>query len=246
MIRVSWAPYNIVSPVLLIVSILAAILIDAIRTARKLGNTYELKGYNKWYVYLGLIVVMSFIPDLVRGFYGQAFKIPSGGMTDTLLIGDHIMVSKLAYGINHPLVDGKLISFDPPQRGDIIVFKYPEDESKNFIKRVIGLPDDTIEIRNKQVWINGTPLVEAYVKHVDPNVIPASGQPRDNLAPLRVQPDSYFVLGDNRDQSLDSRFWGFVKLSKILGKASVIYWSWYGRGNAIDWVRWERIGKEIR
>ncbi len=167
-------------------------------------------------------------------------------MVPTLTIGDHILVTKFLYDFKLPYWDTILIRFSEPQRGDIIVFKFPEDESKDFIKRVIGLPGDTVEIRNKQVSINGEPLVEPYVQHLDPNILPHQVQPRDNLGPMIVPPDSYFVMGDNRDQSLDSRFWGFVKLEKIKGKAFLIYWSWNGQGALAHWVRWERLGKTIQ
>ena len=173
----------------------------------------------------------------------QAFKIPSGSMIPTLTIGDHILVTKFLYNIKAPFSDTILVRFSEPQRGDIIVFKYPEDESKDFIKRVIGVPGDTLEVRNKRVWINGELLPEPYVQYTDPNI---QGHPRDNLGPMTVPPDSYFVMGDNRDQSLDSRFWRFVRLPKIKGKAFLIYWSWNGQGSLSHWVRWERLGKTIR
>lgn len=176
----------------------------------------------------------------------QAFKIPSGSMVPTLTIGDHILVTKFLYNIKMPFWDTIVVRFSEPQRGDIIVFKFPEDESKDFIKRVVGLPGDTVEIRNKRVWINEALLPEPYTQHVDPNILPHQVQPRDNLGPLTVPPESFFVMGDNRDQSLDSRFWGFVKLSKIKGKAFLIYWSWNGQGSIANWVRWERLGKAIR
>ena len=133
-----------------------------------------------------------------------------------------------------------------PDRGDIIVFMFPEDETKDFIKRVIGLPGDRVEVRDKNVYINGQPLSEPYTQHVDPAVLPHQVQPRDNLGPLTVPSDSYFVMGDNRDQSLDSRFWGYVKREKIKGKAFLIYWSWDSRGDLAHMVRWERIAKLIR
>ncbi len=129
-------------------------------------------------------------------------------------------------------------------RGDVIVFQYPEDESKDFLKRVVGLPGDTIEIKDKIVYINGA-LVDdkAYTKRVDPDTIKREINPRDNFGPVVVPGKSYFVLGDNRDQSLDSRFFGYVEASKIKGKVSVIYWSWDGKDSR---VRWERIGRSIQ
>jgi signal peptidase I len=238
-------PYTLFLCLLVMIVASVAVIVDAVRTARRLGDTYQLKTYNRWHIYLAAIVLFGFAldaPTIIKTFYVQSFKIPSGAMMDTLLPGDHIEVMKFFYAIPNPFSESPIMHLGSPKRGDIIVFKFPEDESKNFIKRVIGVPGDTIEIRNKQLWINSAQLTETYVKHVDPNVIPASVQARDILGPLTVPPDSYFVLGDNRDQSLDSRFWGFVKSSKILGKARVIYWSWDSKNFQ---VRWERIGKPI-
>lgn len=211
--------------------------------------------------YAEAIVIAIVLALVIRVFVVQAFKIPSGSMIPTLLIGDHILVSKLAYGLQWPqdcqfdvgfppvicYSSTLLIEFNTPQRGDIIVFRYPEDEKKDFIKRIIGLPGDTIAIRNKVVFVNGRRLnEEAYTQHVDPNILDGLISPRDNFGPVTVPQESYFVMGDNRDQSLDSRFWGFVKFHKIKGKAFLIYWSWSGQGPWTEWVRWERIGKLIR
>ena len=199
-----------------------------------------------WREYAEAIVIAIILALFIRTFVVQAFKIPSGSMIPTLTIGDHILVTKFLYSIKMPFWDTIVVRFSEPQRGDIIVFKFPEDESKDFIKRVVGLPGDKVEIRSKRVWINEELLPESYTQHVDPNTLPHQVQPRDNLGPLTVPPESYFVMGDNRDQSLDSRFWGFVKLPKIKGKAFLIYWSWNGQGPLAKWVRWERLGKAIR
>jgi signal peptidase I len=207
------------------------------------------------------IIVAMLLAFAIRVFVVQAFKIPSGSMIPTLLIGDHILVSKLSYGIQWPgdckvrlsfppvtcYTSHTLISFGPPQHGDIIVFRYPEDEDKDFIKRIVGLPGDRIEIRNKSVLVNGTLLEDhAYTQRVDPGIIDGTINPRDNFGPVTVPAGSYFVMGDNRDQSLDSRFWGYVSGEKIRGKAFRIYWSWSGQGRWEHWVRWERLGKAIR
>ena len=157
-------------------------------------------------------------------------------MVPTLLIGDHIYVDKLIYGL------GK-----HPERGDIIVFKFPEDETKDFVKRIVGIPGDAIEIRNKQVRLNGAPIDDhSYTQRIDPGIIDGSVNPRDNFGPVIVPDNSYFVLGDNLDQSLDSRFWGYVEAPKIRGKATIIYWSWSGLGKWSEWVRWRRIGQRIQ
>jgi signal peptidase I len=175
----------------------------------------------------------------IRTFVVQAFKIPSGSMIPTLSIGDHILVNKFVYGIKMPLTDWVMVTFSQPQRGDVVVFKYPEDESKDFIKRVVGVPGDKVEVRDKSVYVNGALADTAHTQHTDPSV---QDNRRDNFGPVTVPPGSYFVMGDNRDQSLDSRFWGFVKQNKIRGKAFLVYWSWDG---ADTWVRWSRIGRVI-
>lgn len=214
-----------------------------------------------WREYAEAIIIAMILAFTIRVFVVQAFKIPSGSMIPTLLIGDHILVNKMAYGIQLPqdcefdisfppvtcYSSTLLVEFDKPQRGDIIVFRYPEDEDKDFIKRIVGIPGDTIHIRNKIVYVNGKPLNDkAWTQRIDPGIIDGRISPRDNLDPITVPPNSYFVMGDNRDQSLDSRFWGYVKMNKIKGRAFLVYWSWKGQGPISEWVRWDRIGKIIR
>lgn len=152
------------------------------------------------------------------------------------------MVNKFVYGIRIPYLDRVLIPVSRPEREDIIVFKYPKDESKDFIKRVIGLPGDTVEVRNKEVYVNEKLIDDTYAIHRDDNGPFRAVPKRDNYGPVSVPLDSYFVMGDNRDRSLDSRFWGFVHFSKIKGKAFIIYWSWDGSDR---WVRWDRIAKMV-
>jgi signal peptidase I len=179
----------------------------------------------------------------IRTFIVQAFKIPSGSMIPTLQIGDHILVNKLAYGIRVPLYGHYLVDFGKVQRGDVIVFIFPEDRSKDFIKRVVAVAGDTVEIRGKKITINGKQVDDphAHFEGDDPqNVLPAS---RDDFGPTRVPENQLFVMGDNRDRSYDSRFWGFVNLDDVRGKAFLIYWSWDGGDR---WVRWERLGNVIR
>jgi signal peptidase I len=187
------------------------------------------------------IVVALLLAFVIRAFIVQAFKIPSGSMLETLQIGDHLLVSKFAYDVRLPstifldTTDGKVIyKTGDPDRGDIIVFKFPEDETKDFIKRVIGLPGDTLEIRDKVVYINGEALDEPYTRHTKYTTEPI----RDNFGPFVVPEGQYFVMGDNREGSYDSRWWGTVKREKIVGKALVIYWSW---GSLTD-IRLDRIG----
>ena len=211
--------------------------------------------------YAEAIVVAMLLAFAIRVFVVQAFKIPSGSMIPTLLIGDHILVSKLSYGVQWPThckfqmalppvncyASQAIIEFGKPQRGDIIVFRFPEDEEKDFIKRIVGTPGDTVQIRNKAVLVNGIPLDDkSFTQRIDPGIIDGTINPRDNFGPLTVPEGAYFVMGDNRDQSLDSRFWGYVREEKIRGKAFRIYWSWSGQGRWTEWVRWERFGKAIQ
>ena len=210
--------------------------------------------------YLKAILFALILALLIRAFVVQAFKIPSGSMLDTLLIGDHLLVTKFAYDFKIPFT-GTAIELNDPEPGDIIVFLYGQDVPnltdeprrwlecnlpfqgyadetcpKDFIKRVIGVPGDIVEVRNKNVLINGRELREPYVQHTDPYRLV---KPRDSFGPIKVPENKYFVLGDNRDESLDSRFWGFVDRERIRGKAWRIYWSW----EAGEGPRLERIGR---
>ncbi len=221
--------------------------------------------------YAEAIIIALLLAFTIRVFVVQAFKIPSGSMIPTLLIGDHILVSKMAYGIQWPgdcrfewtgpinlspkrwrmpvecYATRMLIRFGKPQRGDIIVFRFPEDEEKDFIKRIVGTPGDTVQVRNKVVLVNGQPLDDKpFTQRIDPGIIDGTINPRDNFGPVTVPEDSYFVMGDNRDQSLDSRFWGYVREEKIKGKAFRIYWSWNDQDEGMKKVRWDRLGKAIQ
>lgn len=192
--------------------------------------------------YLEALVWAVVLALVIRTWAFQAFKIPSGSMKPTLLIGDHLLVSKSSYGLKLPFSDRILIPFGEPQRGDIIVFRFPEDRDKDFIKRLIGLPGDTVEVRNKQVLINGQLLDDPWAHYSDRIILPHGVQPRDNFGPVQVPPDHYFVMGDNRDQSYDSRFWfggkgGFVPRKDILGRAVIIYWSWEDESFGVRWSR---------
>jgi len=189
------------------------------------------------------IVVAILLALFIRAFVVQAFKIPSGSMKPTLLIGDHILVNKFIYGIKLPFWGKTIIPIKDPKRGDIVVFKFPEDPSKDFIKRVVGIAGDTVEVRDKQVYLNQKPIRNSHAVNTDPSEIPAALQPRDNFGPVTVPPHSLFVMGDNRDHSYDSRFWGFVDLEALKGKAFIIYWSWDKKDFG---VRWGRIGSLLR
>jgi signal peptidase I len=193
--------------------------------------------------YAEAIAIAIVIAFFIRAFVIQAFKIPSGSMKPTLLIGDHILVNKFIYGIKIPYFRTMFIPITDPQRGDVAVFIYPEDRSKDFIKRVIGIGGDTIEIRNKKIYLNGLPYTDKHGIYTDDFIIPGVVQPRDNVGPVLVPKGYLFVMGDNRDQSYDSRFWGFVPLRDVLGKAFIIYWSWNGNDHS---VRWSRFGQLLR
>lgn len=172
------------------------------------------------------IVIALVLALFIRTFVVQAFKIPSGSMEPTLLIGDHLLVNKFLYGTKIPFTDIKVLPLREPERGDVIVFIYPVDPSKDFIKRVIGLSGDKVEVINKKVYVNGKAVEDPHAHFADNLILPKGSEPRDNFGPVTVPQDSLFVMGDNRDRSYDSRFWGFVKKSEIKGKAFIIYWSW--------------------
>ena len=193
--------------------------------------------------YAEAIFIAVVLALLIRQFAIQAFTIPSGSMMDTLLIGDYILVNKFLYGAEVPFTDRHLPGLRDPHRGDIIVFKYPNDESRDFIKRIIAVGGDTVQVRDNRVWLNGVVQDEPYVRG---GPFPVNLHAHCGYAyacdPLKVPAGAYFVMGDNRDNSQDSRYWGFVKREKIRGKAFVIYWSWNGERH---WLRWRRLGRYL-
>jgi signal peptidase I len=214
-----------------------------------------------------IIAVALFL--VIRTFLVEAFKIPTGSMERTLQVGDFLLVNKAVYGAEIPFVGKRLPRLEEPQRGDVLVFEFPLDQSKNFVKRLIGVPGDTVEMRDGRVFLNGMALAEPYVIHS----LPAEDQgnddfgwqrnylvrraeaftgyhpSRNNWGPLVVPEGKYFVLGDNRDNSYDSRYWGFVPDSLVKGRPLVIYYS-YERDAAdrVPWltrIRWSRLGERI-
>jgi signal peptidase I len=176
--------------------------------------------------YAEAAVIAVILALLIRTFVVQAFKIPSGSMEPTLLVGDHILVNKFLYGVKIPFIRNTIIPISKPQRGDVIVFIYPHDTSKDYIKRVIGLPGDRIEIFDQKININGTLYVDKHGVYSEarngasPNIV------KKRYRPVIVPENHLFVMGDNRDHSSDSRVWGFVPLKSVKGKAFIIYWSW--------------------
>ena len=174
----------------------------------------------------------------LRAFVIQAFRIPSASMQDTLLIGDFLFVNKFEYGPKIPFTHIRLPGLRAPRRGDVIVFQFPQDPTKDFIKRCVATGGETLEVRNKQVYVDGKPLRESYAIHSDPSVRPAGYDYRDNFGPVTVARRQMFMMGDNRDNSNDSRYWGQLEMDLVKGRAMFIYWSWDGDRN---WPRWNRI-----
>ena len=215
------------------------------------------------------IPVALFLFFVVRAFFVEAFKIPSGSMERTLLVGDFLLVNKLLYGAEIPFTNRQLPAVRAPQRGDVIVFQFPSDLSKNFVKRLVGLSGDTLEMREGLLYRNGAPLDERYAIHSEPGLDPSGEdfrwqrnymvrtaeaseqrQPsRNNWGPLVVPPGDLFVLGDNRDNSLDSRYWGFVADSLVRGRPMFVYYSYApDSAHGFAWltrIRWSRIGERV-
>lgn len=193
--------------------------------------------------YAEAIITALLLALFIRAFVIQAFKIPTGSMVATLVPGDHLLVNKFVFGTHIPFTDARILKFKDPARGDIIVFKYPEDPKRDFIKRIIGIEGDLIEERDKVLYVNGQVIIEPYVLHSDPTIRPFNLDKRDTFGPIQVPKGKYFLMGDNRDYSYDSRFWGFVDREDIRGKALIIYWSWDSDTN---FPRLSRMGKVVR
>jgi signal peptidase I len=198
----------------------------------------EKKKKSKIVEYLEAIVTAFILALIIRAYVVQAYKIPSGSMIPTLVIGDHILVNKFIYGTNIPFTHEEILVFDDPERGDIIVFEYPRNPERDFIKRIIGVGGDKIEIKDKKIFINGEPMDDPWGSFTDPTI----RKQRDNFGPIVVPEGKYFVMGDNRDNSHDSRFWGFVSRDQIKGEAFIIYFSWNSKGELFDKIRFRRIG----
>jgi signal peptidase I len=182
-----------------------------------------------------VIAAAVIIMFIIRSFIIEPFYIPSGSMLNTLQPGDRVFVNKFSYGIHLPFMPRAVVSTGKPARGDIVVFPFPQNPKVDYIKRVVGLPGDVLEVRDKQFYRNGEAVNESYVIHSDPRTL---SDRRDFMPPVTVPEGKIFVMGDNRDASLDSRFWAFVDLDTVYGKAFIIYWS----GNNFININWERIG----
>ncbi len=224
------------------------------------------RGLFEWAKSLSLAILLFLV---VRAFLVEAYKIPSGSMEGTLLVGDFLLVNKLVYGAEVPFTGKRLPAIRRPRYRDIVVFQWPEDLTKNFVKRLVGLPGDTLAMRNGTLIRNGRPQRESYVTHTEPHSDPGGEEfawqrkflvarpartgayhaSRNNWGPIVVPARHYFMLGDNRDNSLDSRYWGFVADSLVLGSPMVVYFSYAPDSNvALDWlthVRWRRLGERV-
>ena len=235
-------------------------------------TTTPVPGFKKSVIreYFESIVIAVILALFVRTWVVQAFKIPTGSMENNLLIGDHLLVNKFIFGPTPLAIGRATLPVRPIRRGDIVVFKYPDEPDRDFIKRVIGLPGETIELKNKKVHVNGQPLDETYVHFLTPPSNDyqevTSSDVRERFGPVTVPQDQYFVMGDNRDNSQDSRYWGFLPRSYVKGKALLIYWSYEsGREDYLDVgfaatvkrlasvvthfftkTRWERLFHQIR
>jgi signal peptidase I len=182
--------------------------------------------------YFEAMVTAVILAFFIRTFVVQAFKIPTGSMENNLLIGDHLLVNKFVTGPSSSALEHALLPEGTIKRGDVLVFKYPVQPDRDFIKRVIGLPGETLEVREKKVYINGQALNEPYVHYLDTFGGPSdlrevtSNDVRDHFGPVTVPDGEYFMMGDNRDNSADSRYWGFLKRDYVKGRALVIYWSY--------------------
>ncbi len=210
----------------------AVLIVDSIMVARRFGREYYLKRYNRWYVYLLIFVVVVTLGEVIksgrRAYLVQAYPLPAISMAPTLLIGDHILADKVVYRSRSP------------ERFDVVLFKYPEDPQKRMVKRVIGLPGELIEIREKKVFVNGKELAEPYAYFAQAE--PDKPLPPDVYGPFQIPEHGYVLLGDNRNRSYDSRSFGPVDRDKILGRVRLVYFSWYRENSS---VRWDRIGKIV-
>lgn len=201
--------------------------------------------------YAEAIIIAVLLALFIRTFVMQAFKIPSGSMLPTLQIGDHLLVNKFIYGIRVPVSGKLLLPIKDPQRGDVMVFRFPEDRSVDYIKRVVGVAGDRIEIVNKRLLVNGAKVEDLHASFTSVINLPANVSPKDNYGPVVVPDGKLFVMGDNRDNSSDSRFWGYVDEADILGKAIIIYWSWdleeelFWSFKRLGAIRWGRIATLI-
>lgn len=238
---------------------------ELIRPRRTPATLRLLRGGWEWAKSFQLAIVLFLV---VRAFFVEAFTIPSGSMEGTLLVGDFLLVNKLLYGAEVPFTGKHLPPVRELRYGDVVIFQWPEDPKTNFVKRLVGLPGDRVEMRQGTFYRNGEPQREAYAVRSDPGLDPVGEgfrwqrdyvtddvdvrdyhPSRDNWGPLLVPPGHFFTLGDNRDNSLDSRYWGFVPDSLVRGSPILVYYSFApDSGASMSWltrVRWQRLGERI-
>lgn len=241
-----------INEILVTATIVLAVAAVALRALLRVNRVNWVKRFMTWlleYVDVGLSALV--IALVIRSFVVEPFKIPSSSMENTLLIGDHLFVNRFLYGLRIPYLKTRPLAFRAPRRGDIVVFVPPHQPDKDFIKRVIGIPGDTIEIRNQEVWVNGAKVAEPFVVHKDAGPWRRLVAPRDRMPKLTVPPGKYFMMGDNRDRSEDSRFWGFASFDRMKGNAFLIYFSWnpdpaVPAWNLLHKIRWNRMFNLIR
>ena len=245
----------------------------ALRAANRSASGFSVSWIWDWVKIFPAAVLLFFV---LKTTVVEAYKIPSGSMEHTLLVGDFLLVNKLVYGAEIPLSRQHLPAIRAPRRGDVIVFEWPVDPTKNFVKRLIGLPGDTVSMHSGILLLNGVPVSEKYVQHIEPGADPTSDSfrwqkryflavrsdsmplgsdvrsyhpSRNNWGPLLVPPNSFFVLGDNRDNSEDSRYWGFVPDSLLRGTPLLVYYSYAPDSNvSAPWltrIRWSRLGETV-
>ena len=211
---------------------------DSARIAAKGGTRRTARTKSTVREYVEAIVLAILLTVVIRGLVVQAFRIPTGSMEPTLLVGDFLFVNKLVYGseidigaAGHRFIYYRFPAIHPPRRMDVIVFRYPDDPSRDFIKRCVAVEGQTVQIKDKVLYVNDQPQVEPYVVHSDDKILPATISARDNFGPVVVPKGHIFMMGDNRDNSHDSRFWGPLALNLVKGKAMIIYWSWDAERN---------------
>jgi len=216
-------------------------------TQKAAVNGYKKSTAREYFESICIAVILALF---VRTFVVQAFKIPTGSMENNLLIGDHLLVNKFVFAPTMAGLERALLPIDPVRRGDILVFKYPQDPERDFIKRVIGLPGDELAMHQKKVFINGKPIDEPYAHYLEPPS--PDGQPKgdsrlEEYGPITVPAGQYFMMGDNRDNSEDSRYWGFMPANYVKGEALFIYFSTSESSSGpLPGVQWERLLKRVR
>jgi signal peptidase I len=246
MVLIPFPLANVAVPFALILALRAFLAAAAAREMRRLTPDVAVSRFSRWYSLVAAAVLVAAVVNPLWAYAGrrtfvQSFKFPTGSMENTIVRGDHLLAAMWTYGWRVPLFEGVLFGARPADRGDLVVFPYPEDPGRRFVKRVIGLPGETVEIRQKVVFIDGKAIDEPYTLFLEPPGEALGGLGAD-WGPMIVPAESYFVLGDNRDNSRDSRYWGFVKQDNLLGRARVLYWS---VEPVTERVRWERIGRRL-